>query len=127
MLQIAAPDRISHKPLREVRVCERLVVAHADQMQIGIVDLVQPLHRLAFHRDDGIDLALAQHFERDPRRFVRVTMAEDLLTAQELAQVLESSGIPVLTLEGRGGTVAMQMELVVRFEYGAITPWVRTY
>lgn len=43
--------------------------------------------------------------ERDPRRFVRVTVAEDLLTAEELAQVLESSGIPVLTLDGRGGTV----------------------
>ena len=32
-------------------------------------------------------------------------MAEDLLTAEELAQVLESAGIPVLTLDGRGGTV----------------------
>ncbi len=27
-------------------------------------------------------------------------------------------------VEGRGGTVEMQMELIVRFEYGAITPWV---
>jgi GH15 family glucan-1,4-alpha-glucosidase len=27
-------------------------------------------------------------------------------------------------VEGRGGTVEMQMELVVRYEYGAITPWV---
>ncbi len=26
-------------------------------------------------------------------------------------------------VEGRGGTVEMQMELVVRYEYGAITPW----
>ncbi len=27
-------------------------------------------------------------------------------------------------LEGRDGTVEMEMELIVRFEYGAITPWV---
>jgi GH15 family glucan-1,4-alpha-glucosidase len=27
-------------------------------------------------------------------------------------------------VEGRAGTVEMQMELIVRFEYGAITPWV---
>jgi GH15 family glucan-1,4-alpha-glucosidase len=27
-------------------------------------------------------------------------------------------------VEGRGGTVEMAMELIVRFEYGAITPWV---
>ena len=27
-------------------------------------------------------------------------------------------------VEGRDGTVEMQMELIVRFEYGAITPWV---
>jgi len=27
-------------------------------------------------------------------------------------------------VEGRSGTVEMQMELIVRFEYGAITPWV---
>ena len=26
-------------------------------------------------------------------------------------------------VEGRGGTVEMQMELIVRYEYGAITPW----
>src|SRR5580698_3363695 len=26
-------------------------------------------------------------------------------------------------VEGRGGTVKMQMELIVRYEYGAITPW----
>ena len=29
-------------------------------------------------------------------------------------------------VEGRGGTVEMQMELVVRYEYGAITPWATT-
>lgn len=28
-------------------------------------------------------------------------------------------------VEGRGGTVTMGMELVVRFDYGSITPWVR--
>lgn len=27
-------------------------------------------------------------------------------------------------VEGRGGTVEMQMELIVRFAYGAVTPWV---
>jgi GH15 family glucan-1,4-alpha-glucosidase len=27
-------------------------------------------------------------------------------------------------VEGRGGTVQMQMELVIRFEYGAVIPWV---
>jgi GH15 family glucan-1,4-alpha-glucosidase len=27
-------------------------------------------------------------------------------------------------VEGRGGSVEMQMELIVRYEYGAITPWV---
>ena len=27
-------------------------------------------------------------------------------------------------VEGRGGTVEMQMELIVRYDYGAITPWV---
>jgi len=26
-------------------------------------------------------------------------------------------------VEGRGGTVEMQMELIVRYEYGAVTPW----
>ncbi|MBS1836459.1 MAG: glycoside hydrolase family 15 protein, partial [Actinobacteria bacterium] len=28
-------------------------------------------------------------------------------------------------VEGRNGTVAVDMELVVRFDYGAVTPWVR--
>ena len=27
-------------------------------------------------------------------------------------------------VEGREGTVEMEMELIVRFEYGSITPWV---
>jgi len=26
-------------------------------------------------------------------------------------------------IEGRGGTVEMKMELIVRYEYGAVTPW----
>ncbi len=36
-------------------------------MQVGVVDLGEPLQRLAFHGDDRVDVALAQHFERDPR------------------------------------------------------------
>ena len=32
----------------------------------------------------------------------------------------------VRLVEGRGGTVSMRMQLVIRFDYGSIVPWVRT-
>src|SRR5664279_6273893 len=36
-------------------------------MQVGVADLTEPLQWLSFHGNDGVDLAPAQPFERDPR------------------------------------------------------------
>lgn len=43
--------------------------------------------------------------EKDQRRFVRVGMAEDPLSAEDYVRVLEAEGIPVISHAHRGGTV----------------------
>lgn len=43
--------------------------------------------------------------ERDTREFIRVTTAEDPLTAERYVQVLEAQGIPVFSRPRRAGTV----------------------
>ena len=54
----------------QILLVQRLGVVDRDQMQVAIVDLVQPLQRLALDRDDRVDLALAQHVHRQPRLLI---------------------------------------------------------
>ncbi len=61
-------------------------------MQVGIPHLAEPLHRFAFDRHDGIDLAFTQLFQREPR-FDIEQMRLDPETLEYIDRGHEGAGI----------------------------------
>lgn len=78
-------------------------------------------------------LAPAETPTKVTRRYVDDTLVLETEFTTSSGTVVVRDGMPIRdggpsiarVVEGRAGTVAMQMELVVRFDYGSIVPWVR--
>ena len=54
------------------------------------------------------------------------TTAEGVVRVTDCMPIREDNPRVVRDVEGVSGSVAMRMELVVRFDYGSVVPWVRT-
>lgn len=71
--------------------------------------------RKTTRRYRGDTLILETEFETDTGRVALIDFMPPRQVRPDLVRIVE----------GRGGTVAMQMQLVIRFGYGQIVPWVR--
>jgi GH15 family glucan-1,4-alpha-glucosidase len=72
----------------------------------------------------GAVTAVTRHYE--PDSLILVTIFETATGSVSVTDFMppnDSHSMIHRIVESRGGTVEMQMELIVRYEYGAITPW----